>query len=291
MTAAMFTITIMARSNELTPIKACGIPIYRAFVPFVVFATFIVSVMVLLQEKIIPDISYELEVLEHVKKARVKEIYGIQHRDEYGNFFYVKKYIPAKQKMESIRLIILHEGSLKPKKTVDAFEGTWFRRDGKSYIKLENGKIMSYNFEGVLESLPSSIPKTGFIVETSFRDRHITHPEKKNMDMLSSRELVSLIKRNPAFTEAKVTLYSRLFFPLCNVLLIFLGIPWMLRHHVQNFFIGAAICCIISGLFYATYLAFLNLGYKEILNPLFATGFPMILFGSLGISFMTIVHT
>ena len=48
--AAIFTITRMNKSNELTPLKSSGISMYRLFYPLIGFALVISLLMVIIQE-------------------------------------------------------------------------------------------------------------------------------------------------------------------------------------------------------------------------------------------------
>ena len=80
--AAMFTITRMARHNELLPLKACGVPMYSLIYPLIYFALISVMLMVVLQEIVIPSFSSKIEEMRRVHHGRDLEVVGIQHSDE-----------------------------------------------------------------------------------------------------------------------------------------------------------------------------------------------------------------
>ena len=290
--AAMFTVTRMVRSNELIPLKACGVPIYRALYPFVTFAILVSLLMVMLQEIIIPQAAPTLELLEHVKHGRKMEMQGLMYRDSKGRMFYVGVYHPPLQKLENIRVTIWHDDDqLKPRQVIEAKFGGWRNIAGKRILFLHQGTITSYALHGGMSGKPIKIPEAGYPLDTDLRDSHLTYPEKKNLDKVSSQRLRELIQKSPNLVTAKVALQTHFSLPLSNILLLFLGVPLMLRQQARNFFLGTGLCVIIAGCFYGCYILCLNLGYKEILTPIFAAWFPTITFGSLGISFLAMMHT
>lgn len=289
--SAMFTVTRMARSNELTPLKACGISMYRLLLPFGIFSTFIALTMMISQEVIIPRTARELEDMKHVLHGRMKQIRSIQQCDRQGNIFYISKYYPPRRLMEDIRITIPYPGeAFKPREIIRAKRGRWIiKENGEEVMLLEDGYNAIYTEKGGEKFFIRKF-KT-FEMKTNIRDRHLTYPDEKNLDTISFFKLLRLLKKNPNFSAAKLTINTRFSLPLSNILLVFLGIPLMLVNQTRNFFLGVGICVIVAGGFYGFYLLCINLGYKEILNPIFAAWFPSVCFGSLSLSFLTLIHT
>lgn len=289
--AAMFTITRMARSNELLPLKACGIPMYRLMYPLLFFAAVAFLWMAVLQETVIPGFAAKIEEMDRVQHGRKMSHAGIQYCDShYRIFFYVGRYYPPTRELEAIRIIMPYPITAhSPHRVIEAKRGQWWERDRRHHVKIWDGRICSYDAGGMLiENV--ALPADGYEIRTNFRERHITYPEEKHLDTVSARKLLEMLEQNPHMATARVSLHSRFNFPLSNLLLVLLGVPWVLRAQARNFFVGIGICIIVAGCFYGFYIMSLNMGYKEVLNPVFAVWFPTALFGSLAASFMAIIH-
>lgn len=290
--SAMFTLTKICKSNELIPLKSCGISMYRLLYPFFYFACLAAIIMGLVQEFVIPPLSEKLELLTHIKYGRKNTIEGIQYYDYQGNIYFVGKYFPFDQRLENIRVQIpIHKKSVQPKQIIKANKGNWSNDERGHGLILEDGIIISFNENGIQKGMPVPIPKEGFSIITDFSDKNIVYPERQKLDSISTSRLLEILKENPNFAEAKVTLHSRFSMPLSNIILLFLGLPWLLRRQSKNFFIGIGMCAIIAGCFYGFYICLINLGYKEIMNPIFSAWFPSVFFGSLSMSFYNIIHT
>ncbi len=290
--SAMFTLTKMSKSNELTPLKACGISVYRLFYPFVFFAVLLSLVMIGLQEKVIPYFSERLEFLTQIQHGRKKSIDATQLRDSYGNIVYIGQYLPLTQELKNIRVIIPgKEGKLHAKEIIQAAHGSWVKQKKNISLLLKEGKTTRYDTSGMIHSKPVALPPEGFLLRTDLNHSKVLYPEAKKLDTLSSRDLYKILKKTPDHNSARVTFHSRFGIPLGNVLLLFLGLPLLLRRETKNIFLGTGLCALISASFYGVSIFCLNLGYKEILQPVFAVWFPIVLFGSFGFSLHTLIHT
>ncbi|HON44762.1 MAG TPA: LptF/LptG family permease [Planctomycetota bacterium] len=290
--SAMFTLTKICKSNELLPLKSCGISMYRLMYPFIYFSILAMIGMIIVQEYVIPPLSTKLELLTHVKYGRKKSIEGVQYCDYQGNVFFVGQYFPLEQRIENLRVMIpVHKLSLKTKKIIKAKTALWKEENQEHSVILYDGILIEYDDKGIQKGNPMSIPEKGIEIKTEFSDKHIVYPARQKLDSISTKQLLEILEQNPKLSEAILTLHSRFSMPLSNIILIFLGLPWLLRRQSKNFFIGIGICAIISGAFYGFYICLINLGYKEIMNPIFAAWFPSVFFSSLGASFYKLIHT
>lgn len=291
--AAMFTITYMVRTNELILLKACGIHMYRLFYPLMGFAVASALIMLIFSDIIIPKLQMQIEmVVNRVNHTRGRTaIISVQYRDLHGRLFYIGRYYPQQMELQEIRVIIPYPGAqLKPHRIIEARVGKWSKLNGQHCVHLFDGREDTYDRQGALVS-SSSLPSQGKYLPTNLRDQKLTHQKGQNFDMLSSMELWQKLQKNPDLAEVRTTLYNRWTFPLSNLLLLLLGVPWLLRQHTRNFFVGAAICAVVAAAFYGLHIACINLGHKQFLQPLFAACFPLVLFGSVGVSFLTLIHT
>ena len=89
----------------------------------------------------------------------------------------------------------------------------------------------------------------------------------------------------------KVLLHYHLTFPLSNLLLLLLGLPFVLRPGARSIMLGMVIAIVICGAYFAFDAMMRNLGEKENLHPVLAAWFAVIFFGSLGVVLLDSVKT
>lgn len=287
--AAMFTVTGMARANELVPLKSCGIAVYRLFLPLFAVSLLSSAGMVALQEWVIPGFAEKIDAMKGITLERDLEVRNSLYCDEKQRTFFVGIYYPYSGELRKIRMIEPYP-DFRPKVIIEADRGKWGKSvSGKHSLILHDGKKAIYDTAGVLVR-SGTLPDV-YCVETDMDHRHLAYPEERHLDTLSTTALADLAREKPNLSQARVMYHSRFSFPLSTVVLLFLGVPWILRHHTRNLFVGSAICVIVSGAFYGVFIVCNNLGYKDILDPIFAAWFPTILFLSLGMSFLPVIHT
>lgn len=290
--ACMFTMTRMARSNELIPLKAGGISMYRLLLPFIVFAFIIAIAMFFVHDYGVAPFSDELERLDHMKHSIKWRISMVQFRDSDGRIFYIGNYYLSKQTLEQIRVLIpISQQEFRLSTKIQANYGEWTKEQGRHAVRLKQGTITHYHPNGVIKTPAQPLPSEGYVIVTNLSDANISRPENKNLDMASISRLLEILGEYPKSLSSRLTLHLRFSQPIANLILVLLALPWLLGKETRNFFIGAGICAILSGAFYGLNIFCMNLGYKEFITPIFAAWFPSISFGSCSIWFWSAIHT
>ncbi|ADB17028.1 permease YjgP/YjgQ family protein [Pirellula staleyi DSM 6068] len=100
---------------------------------------------------------------------------------------------------------------------------------------------------------------------------------------LSTYELVTGLKTRTIQPGAdiKVTLHARLVQPLLDMTLLFLGLPLVLTKGNRNIFLAAAICLLLVGSFFIVVMTCHSLGSNYLLSPTMAAWLPLLIFGPL----------
>jgi len=99
----------------------------------------------------------------------------------------------------------------------------------------------------------------------------------------STAELVSAL-RNPSLdygADTRVTVHRRLIQPLLDVTLLFLGLPLVLSRSHRNVFVAAAQCLLLVGSFFVVSLACQAMGNTVMIRPVLAAWLPLLIFAPL----------
>ena len=103
---------------------------------------------------------------------------------------------------------------------------------------------------------------------------------------LSWRDLKTQYQRQPYHRHLAVKLHHHFAFPLSHIVLLFLGLPFVLNFRNKSGFLSLAVSFGICALFYlVTSISMSVANQSEILSPILAAWLPVMLFGSLGITF------
>jgi lipopolysaccharide export LptBFGC system permease protein LptF len=106
----------------------------------------------------------------------------------------------------------------------------------------------------------------------------------------SSAGLKRAYAADPSRRSLAVALHSRIAFPLSNVVLLLLGLPFVLGTESKGRFGGLVICIVICAAFYGVNALCSELG-KHTLSPPAAAWLPIAIFGPVGVYLFEGVRT
>ncbi|MBI4586051.1 MAG: LptF/LptG family permease [Planctomycetes bacterium] len=298
--AAMFTLTQLNRTNEFTPIKACGISIFRAIVPIFFLAGGLAAWSFCLQEWVLP------ELREPIRRAMTLSRSGSIRPDPFDDPVYnlhlrAAQYVPD-AKSASLITVIKWEADVKevldaekmvwvpdPDSTPRKERGRWLIRNGSIQRWDKNRDLIinpnAKDFDRLKEPfqelwLESTL--TPLDLETS--DQDISYLSWREL-----REQASRLRSNRSF---RVKLHHHFAFPFSHVILLFLGIPFVLNYQTRSFFLNLAVSfCLCAAYFFVSSMTLSLATDPGNLPPVVAAWLPNILFGSLGLTIFTNMRT
>ena len=280
--ATLLTLGMFSRHSEITAMKAGGISLYRITFPLLLLA-FIVSLLSFIgNEYLVPFTSQKVQYLLSVKV-----------RNEQASSFFknYKIWYHSDHRILNIQLLDPREKVLKGF-TLYQFDN-YFRctqRIDAREVKWVDGKWRLYN--GAIRDFDES----GSIRMTPFEEMEYSMPEnwesfqtiERHSKEMSYTELRTYIQKIQAAgydaTRYLVALYSKYSYPLLNLIMVLIGIPFALKTGRSG---GVALSIGLSvmiGFAYAvTFYVFLSFGKSGILPPLLSSWTPTLLFGLAGI--------
>jgi lipopolysaccharide export system permease protein len=302
---AMFTIGQLNRHNELLAMRAAGISVYRTIAPIFMMTVILTGILVADQELLIPSLITPIQEAEDMLNGNESNVYkNLTIRDGNENEFKVARYLVFERKMErDVKIVSYYKGSSDKRLMVKAKSCAWQRcPDGKDRWVLSDGHIYAYDTqkneippkqwdvepdfkkEGyVLLRADDPAPKSFFQIQTS-----LTHEDMKptNDDIMvwqSTGQIMEHLKASPTSSNLSVALHRRIAFPLSNLVLLMLGLPFVLGGEGRSTFVGLGICIIICATFYGISILCTELGGKAVLSPPAAAWLPTVLFLPMGL--------
>lgn len=274
----MVALARLGRANELVPILMSGRSVFRMLRPIFVWACVLTVGMIVVQEIIAPYVaSRRIELREFLTEGvRVFELEQ-PVPDQQGNTWVNVRFNLASQELES-GWVLRQEGELAEYGHV---EGGFYDHDHRAW-RFPEGVTMDIS-DGT-----ASTQKTVKVIESSMDPKTIEANKMEAFD-LSLKQLGLLVVQTgkPRF---QVLLHYHITFPLTNVLLILLAVPFVIRYEKRRVLLGLATAFMLCSAYFGVDFAFRALGEGP-LHPVLAAWFTPIFFGALGISLFDGIRT
>lgn len=275
--AALLTIGLLTKTNEITAMKACGISVYRAVLPVAAAAVLIGGLALINQEKIFPranmlaeetwnrivDLSsrsYSFENRRWVANKAADRIYHYSYYDSRTSRFNML----AIYDLDLASWSIVRRGYAE-RASLDAaglhFEDGWIRdlRPGGTYL-----------YRKTLD-VPLAEEKSLFLREFKAPDQ---------MDAAELRRYIADVKALGYETRRdRVSLAAKASFPFTALIMTLLGLPFAFSMGKRGTLVGIGVGLAIAMVYWVSIGVFKSLGNVGFLSVFLAAWGPNLLFG------------
>jgi len=284
--AALFSLTGLARRNEIMAMKAVGISLYRLLLPVYLFALLFSGLVLLVADRVVPDATFRYNTVRNEIRSYSRPDGSRRQvllQDSGGQLIFARSYDAQRQRASQVHWERLDHHRVTQRFTASRLEWRqdhWLLVDGHSYDFSDTSMQVT-----AFDSLA--------LVELTLKPEDFSRQQKKpeEMDYAELRDYIQRTQANGEdATRNLVDLYLKISFPFTCFVIVLLGAPIAVnaRHAglATSFGQGIFICFI----FYSCVQAGQALGWNKLLSPLAAAWLPNILFGVLGIIFLWRVH-
>lgn len=288
--ATLLTLGNLSNHNEITAMKAGGISLYRIVSPFILIALIISFFSFLGNEYLLPYTNEKTHYILDVKVRKEKPFgffknYKIWYRSE--NLIFNVQMIEIEKNVLKGLTIYEIDQKFKLTKRIDASEAKWLN----NRWQLLNGVIRNFGVDGsinvkLFEIIEINIPVTW---------ENFKNIERRSREM-SYTELRNYIQKiqyaGYDATRYLVELYSKYSFPLLNIIMVLIGIPFSFKTaRSKGVTLNIGISIIIGFIYGIIYYIFVSFGKSGVLPPLLASWTPTIIFTLAGIlALMSVRH-
>jgi lipopolysaccharide export system permease protein len=280
--STLLTLGGLARHSEITALKAGGISLYRITLPVFLIALLVSFFSFLGNEYLVPFANQTTRYLLDVKVRKEKPVtffknYKIWYRSG-PRIFNIQLLDPEKKTLKGFTLYQFND-RFECVQRVDAREVHW--RNGG--WRLYSGAVRELDSDNSLKTTlfrEMDFPMT----ETWESFRKI----ERDPEEISYSELRTYIQRIQSSgydaTRYLVKLHSKLSYPLLNLIMVLIGIPFALKTSRSG---GVALSIgmsVLIGLVYGVmFYVFVSFGKSGVLPPLLSSWIPTLIFGLSGV--------
>jgi lipopolysaccharide export system permease protein len=290
--AALFTMTLLNRHNEVQALKSAGVSVYRILAPIFVFAALFVGLTFWLQEVVLPNNRDSIRSALAISKSKPLEPEAY-YDSENGLHIQVGQYSTTRRVGSIVKVSQRHQVNDKAKMQIDANQmewvpdspgneehGHWLLHDGSIQRWDEGGNLVVNSSAKNFERLKEFFPEMN--LETTLRPIDL-ETSNKDISYLSWSQLRAQFRRQDYHRHLAVKLHHHFAFPMAHVLLLFLGLPFVLKLQNRSVFLGMAAAILIGASFYLVSSVCASIAIEgNYFSPTFAAWLPIMLFGALG---------
>lgn len=276
--AALFTLTKLIRHNELVASLNAGVSARRLLLPLYCGALLAGAGMFALREYATPVIGARRDALKDVLDNHrfVRELEDVTLRDIAGNIAVLGRYVPDEHRVQRLQVAGVRGKALI---FITATEATYeLRGDGRAGWRLAEGRLR----ETAGDTAQMRDIEWLELVEFTPRDVLLAHKGNVAPLELSFAELGELAARDPSNLEYQTLFHYHLTFPLGNVVLLLLTLPFLLGRERGKSLEGLVAAAGMCVLYFAFDFIFRSLGMDGALAPLWASWTPVLVGGSVG---------
>jgi len=287
--ATLFLFLALGRYHELTALKAAGVSLYRVSAPILGLGLAISITAGFFQEVILPVLNERGDEVDRVKirgeaplHLRLRQRLWVRHGD--SRFYRVELLNPGTNDMYGVTVLELERDF----RLVERLDARWAHWTSTGW-ELSDGAYRMVSADDV-QTIPFS--RTAIDLEEGIENFVRIEKPVAAMGFRELKDYIAELK-SAGFEIRKylVELYSKLSFPLVNLVMVLVAIPFALQspRGGRLFGIGLAIA-IMAGYLVVHYTA-LALARADLLPPLIAAWTANVIFLGIGVSLLLRART
>ena len=280
--ATLLTLGSLSRHSEITAMKAGGVSLYRITSPLL-FIAFLISLCSFLgNEYLVPYANQRTQYLLDVKVRKEKPTgffkdYKIWYRSNH-RIFNIRLLDPEKKVLRGLTIYDF-DNDFRCIQRIEAQEARWINGKWRFY----NGVTRNFEENTSVQVLP--FKELEFSMQENWESFEKIERESREMSYSELRTYIQKI-RSAGYdaTRYLVDLYSKHSYPLLNLIMVLIGIPFALKTgRSGGVALSIGISVMIGFVYGVTFYIFLSFGKSGILPPFLSSWIPTSLFGLAGV--------
>src|SRR6267378_1439316 len=281
--ATIFVFLSLSRFHELTAMKAAGISLYRVSAPILLMGLSVAVSAMLFQELFLPRLNELGEEVDRVKirgqlPRHLQSRQRLWLRSSDSRFYRIELLSPQTSDLYGVTILEI-DRAFRLLTRLDARHAHWT----EAGWELRDGDLREVEAGGTVQTVPFTL--TALELAEDIEEFTRIH---KNFEAMSYWELRDYVARLEAagFQVKKylVALYSKLSFPLVNLVMVLVAIPFALQAPRGGRLFGVGLAIAIMAGYLVVHFVALAFARADLLPPLVAAWTANVIFFGLGTS-------
>ncbi|MHB8525400.1 MAG: LptF/LptG family permease [Candidatus Acidiferrales bacterium] len=285
--ATLITLGVLAKNNEVTAFKACGVSLFRLALPLILAGLLLAGSMFLLDDTFLPYANQRQDALHDQIKGRPAQTYFAPAHQwifgEHDKIYNYQLFDPDHNLFGGLNVFELNPSNFQVRRRVYASRATW--EPALNSWVLEAGWVRDFNGPVITRYAPFRVASLQELSEPpSYFKREVFPYYQMNWWQLR-KYIRGLQKAGFDTSRLSVEWHKKFAFPLITAIIMFLGIPFAFLVGTRGAMGGLALAVGIGIVYWATAALFEAMGAVGQLPPFLAAWAPDAIFAFLGLYF------
>lgn len=299
MIAAVVAVTLLARSGEITALKAAGWSARRICVPILVTTLVTCGALFLVQDQIAPETNRRAQAIKDRIQGRNPRSYGVLSGGRWvfgsqGRLYHYRTFDPQQLSFQGLSVFRVDLGAARILDqsfcaSAQWEDGAWHAERGWTRHFPESGAAGDYRtFESTrLEDLdpPGNFSRTE---QTRLAGNELA--EQVSIEELWT-QIGELARAGYDTTRFRVQFWQKTATAVTPFVTVLLGLPFAFKVGRRGSMYGVGVGLVLAIVFYAVAAIFNALGLETMLPPFLAAWSPNLIFGTLGVILFLYIPT
>ena len=297
--ATLVTIGLLTRNSELAVMKACGISLYRAAVPLLVFGVIASGVLFTLEEHVLATANQKAETLRGIMKGYPSRTLDVMSRHwvvgRQGDIYHYGLFDPQKDRFD--RLSIYHvdtrdwrlssltyaaTAAATPVREADGRVGTgWLARSGwvRTFTPAPAARRRARGAEAMTTGwTPFGARRLDLEPAGYFKTET---PDAEQMTYTQLKHYIEQLRASGFYVVPYVVaLQRKVAFPFVTIIMTLLAVPFAVSTGRRGAMYGIGLGIVLAVTYWMMLSFFVAIGSGGLLTPVLAAWAPNLLFGA-----------
>ncbi len=273
--AAIFSVGIAARRNELLAMKAAGVSIYQLALPLLCGGVLIAASLWIFGEMVMPEANLRKNRIKAEKVDRRGVRPQQTHRDQMfigmeGRIFHFGNYATEKASGERVAIQTFEGNRLRSIITADQFywQGSVWVGRGLEFREFRDFRT---DPEPIRQWTSDYQRFDSFGEQPSYFEVSFANEDALSLSYFKLKQFIEVSRAiGRDVTREQVDLYTKMAFPFINVIIILIGVALASNPRRSGLAIGFGLSMAISFVFYTIVKIAIELGHQGTIPPLVA---------------------
>ena len=287
--STLITIGVLTKSSELTVMKACGISLYRASFPLLLFSLVWSGVLFSMSESFLADANRRANELRRVIRGGAPQFHDVLNRQWIvspdGSIYNYSHFDPAETVLHDLNTYRFAQDDWQLVRRAYARYATYDER-------WEGREIWMRDFNADLS--PGAF-NAASALELPLESPAYFATERPDAERMNYRELNSYIAELSAsgvdVVALRVALQGKLSFPFVTLVLTLIAVPFAVTTGRHGALYGIGIGIVLALSYWVVISIFSAIGSAGLLTPLLAAWAPNVIFGGSALYLLLAVRT
>jgi LPS export ABC transporter permease LptG/LPS export ABC transporter permease LptF len=287
--SALVTIGLLTKTSELVVMKACGISLYRAAAPLLVFGALWSGTLFGLEESVLASANRRAEAIRHEIRGGSPRTFNVLNRrwivGRKGDIYHYAYFDPASHEFDGLSIYGLDPDDWRLTRRLFAarvaHRSRWIARQG--WVR-EFGQDAEPTSFATFDQRPLALEPPDYFIT-----------EQPDADRMSYRQLKAFIGELEAsgfsVVRQTVALQRKLSFPFVTVIMTLIAVPFAVTTGRRGAMYGVGLGLVLAMAYWMVISVFGAIGSAGLIAPVLAAWAPNFLFGAGAVYLLLTVRT